>query len=217
MQTKNLFNKSLTVTSLAVFGVFVVGSSFTFAQEQWTTYLAASACVVEPTVHVPYDINFGQFNYMDVANADKTNTWAVEIWWSATYTSDINGAWLFLAVEDPCATFERSANLLADDMADQNTLNTTTAGVIPKANVRMQYAGWALHLLNATASNTDVAAVAFADFIGLEETRTLLTRDTLDDQKWGIFGVQPNYELIIPQYQQADSYEGVIIWDIIVN
>lgn len=179
----------------------------------WKTTLNSKGCGVATSVEEAYDIDFGTFNGSDVFTWTKTNNGFITSGAATSHTSNvpsITTTGYYLVVVDRCATSSWHADLLASSMSDQNTTNTVTATAIPANNLKLQANGIA-YFLDTSPSNSEVSANSVGTDTSFGSSPLqLLQRTAWTNPVWWRYGVSPSYKLIIPQYQQMDTYKGTI-------
>lgn len=204
--------KTMCYMSLWVMLMSSVSIWSTFAQSsasQWDTKLGWEACFLPASVEAAYSLDFGSFSSDDVFD------------WIAYRDGSIvpNGGWdgpsnSHLVVIDRCGSTSRHADLLASDMVDDDQYNATTAPNIHASNLELTNDG-TVYFLNWSPENWEVTSTTYWDYTMFNNALQLLQRTAWENPVWWVYGVQPDYRLTIPQFQQPDIYEGTITWTVI--
>lgn len=182
------------------------------AKDWWDggTNTEPSRCNQRPTVLQPYDIIFEPFCAEEVFESSITKPGVIEQGDSEYFKSEIeenNG--LFLVVFDPCGTTTRHADIMFSPLIDTNQHNAHTANELPPKSVMINLKGQ-IYFLSGTHPTDDIISTNYYQHT-LETPLQLIERTQANDWSWTWwFGVQPEYSLLIPQYQQLDSYQGTL-------
>lgn len=190
----------------------------TFAQAAiWKTTLNVKDCSIAASVENAYDIDFGGFNANDVFTGSITNTGTITSGNATLHTSNVPSVptpGYYLVVMDKCATSNRHADILASSMVDQNTANNITGTAIPAANLKLQNSG-VVYFLDTTPFNSEISANAINTDTSFSTALQLIQRNAGTNPVGWKYWVKPSYKLIIPQFQQMDTYKGTITWTVI--
>lgn len=184
----------------------------TFAQSATTdgeTKLGWEECFLPPSVEAAYSISFGSFNSDDVFDGQAYKDGSIVPNGGGDGPSNNH-----LVVLDRCGTTSRHADILASDMNDLNEYNTTSAPSISATNLELRNDG-TVYFLNWTPENSEVTSSTYSSFTMFGTALQLMQRTAGENPVWWVYGVQPDYRLIIPQFQQPDEYEGTITWTVI--
>lgn len=168
-------------------------------------------CEILPTILQPYDIVFEPFCGEDVFSSNILKPWLI-VQWQSEYFSFNEGSkpGLFLVVYDPCGIILWHTDILISDLDDKNTHNKYIAPALTANSIFIDQQE-IIYNLSGTSPTRDISVMSYIK--AQASTPLQMMQRTQLSVKWEWlwrYGIQPDYTLLIPQYQQVDNYEGTI-------